>query len=224
MQNNIFSKVNVSTRILILMLISLIILVANSMYLLIFMSIFFVIFLILTNKSVKFYIDSIKNVNIWLLFIFITYIIIFRNVLNSIVFIYKIILIVLYVKQFSLTVNFSKLVSGIKTLFKFILKRENNKFSYNLVIFIYFVKYYIGSKRKIFDKYSFKQKIFYNFSLKHNILPRVFLSATKINKLESSLKLKFNKYNLEEIKKSSNIILCIFVLLFIVVFFKEVVL
>lgn len=223
MQNNIFSKVNVSTRILILLLISIIILIANSMYLLTFMSIYFVTLALLTNKSVKFYIETIKNVNNWLLFVFIAYIIIFRNILNSTILTYKIILIVLYVKQFSLTVNFSKLVSGIRTIFKFILKKENNKFIYSLVIFIYFVKYFIESKKIIKAKYSLSNKLRYNFSLKYNILPRVFLSISKINKLESTLKLKFNNYNLEENKKSSNFVLYVFLLLFIVAFFKEVI-
>lgn len=224
MQNNIFSKINVSTRILILLLLSLSIFIANSIYLIIFMSILSIILLILTNKSVKLYIFFLENVKTWLLFIFIAYIIIFRNVLNSFIFIYKLMLIILIVKQFSLTVNFQSLTSGVKTLLKPLNKFNLDKLSYDIVIFIYFINFYINSKKEIFTNYTLNKKISYSLSLKHNILPRLFLTISKINKLESSLRLKFCKIKFEKNNIKSNIILFAFLVLFIIVVFKEVIL
>lgn len=224
MQNSIFNKVNVSTRILALILLSLSILVAKSIYLMIFFLIFLIILVILTNKSVKFYIDSIKKVKFWLLFIFLTYIIVFRNILDSCIFIYKVILIIFIFKQFSLTVNFESLSNGIRTLLKPLRKLNLDKLAYDIVVFIYFVNEYLNSKKEIFSNYNYDKKIRYTFSLKYNIFPRIFFAISKINKLESSLKLKFYKSSNEEKNIASNMVLFIFIMLFIVVVFKEVIL
>lgn len=221
MQNNVFNKINVSTRILILLLLSSSILIANSIYLMLFMSIFFIILFILTNKSVKSYMKLLKNIKFLLLFIFITYIIIFRNVLNGLFFTYKIILIILYVKQFTLTVNFQNLNNGINSLLK---PMKLDKFSYDILIFIYFVTFYIISKEQVFTNYSGAKKEYYTFSLKYNVFPRIFLAVSKINMLESSLKLKFYKKDYENNSMLSNIVLSIFLLLFMVIVLREVIL
>ena len=225
MQNNIFSKINVLDRIIILLLLIVSIFVTNSIYLIIAFSIFVMIVAILTNKSVKFYIHLIKNVKLWLLFIFITYIIIFRSILGAFAFLYKVILVILIIKQFSLTVNFNSLASAIKTVFKPVKKIFNiDKISYNIAIFIYFINTYMKSKEEIFARYDLGNKIMYNFSLKYNIFPRVFLTMSKTNEFESSLKLKFYKIRFEPKNKISNIVLFSFVILFMVVIFKEVIL
>lgn len=223
MQNSVINKVNVATRILILQICSLIILLANSIYLIGFMSILFIVLLLLTNKNVKFYTNLIKKIITLLLFIFIAYIIYSRNILSSFVFIYKIILVILYIKQFSLTVNFNKFTSGIKTLFNSLKINKLDMISYNIVIFIYFIKYYINSKDEIFVNYNNNQKIMYIFSLKYNFLPRLFLSVSKVKKLESTLKLKYFSARLEQRNTLSTVILILFILLFIVVMFKEVI-
>ena len=224
MQNSIINRINVSTRILILLICSLIILLANSIYLISFMSILFILLLLLTNKNVKFYINLVKKIITLLLFIFIAYIIYSRDILFSFVFTYKALLIILYIKQFSLSVNFYKLTSGIKTLFNPLKIIKLDIISYDIVIFIYFIKYYINSKEEIFSNYDNDQKIIYTFSLKHNFLPRLFLSVSKIKKLESSLKLKYFSAKLEKKDTLSNILLMIFIFLMIVVIFKEVIL
>jgi len=225
MQNNIFSKINVLHRIIILLLLIVSIFVTNSLYLIIAFSIFVMIVAILTNKSVKFYIHLIKNVKLWLLFIFITYIIVFRSILGAFAFLYKVILVILIIKQFSLTVNFNSLASAIKTVFKPVKKIFNiDKISYNIAIFIYFINTYMKSKEEIFARYNLDNKIMYKFSLKYNIFPRVFLTMSKTNEFESSLKLKFYKIRFEPKNKVSNIVLFSFVILFMVVIFKEVIL
>ena len=225
MQNSIFSKVNVSARIIVLLFLVLSIFIAKSIYLLIFLTLLCSIFMILTNKSVKFYIDSIKNVKFWLLFIFIAYIIICRNILVSFVFIYKVILIIVVVKQFCMTVNFYTLTNGIMTLLNFVgVKFQSDKISYNIVNFIYFINTYIKSKKEIFNKYDSEKKLKYQFSFRYNIFPRVFLTIVKMERFESSLKLKFYEPKLEEKNLQSKIVLLIFLVLFIIVVLKEVIL
>ena len=225
MQNNILSKVNVSTRLIVLLLLVLSVFIAKSIYLLIFLTLLCSFIIILTNKSVKLYIDSIKNVKFWLLFIFITYIIICRNVLFSFIFTYKVVLVILIVKQFCMTVNFCTLTNGVMTLLNFIgVKFKMEKISYNIVSFIYFINTYIKTKREIFNKYDSDKKLKYQFSFKYNIFPRIFLTMSKMESLESSLKLKFYKPKLEEKNLQSKIVLLLFLLLFIVVVLKEVIL
>jgi len=225
MQNNIFSNINISTRIIVLLLLIFSIFIAKSIYLLIFLTLLCVILMMLTKKSVKFYIDSIKNVKFWLLFIFIAYIIICRNVLVSLGFIYKVILSVLIVKQFCISVNFCTLTNGFMTLLNFIgVRLKSDKISYNIVNFIYFINTYIKSKKEIFSKYDSEKKLKYQFSFKHNIFPRMFLTMSKMERFESNLKLKFYKPKLEEKNLQSKIVLLTFLVLFITVVLKEVIL
>lgn len=225
MQNNVFSKVNVSTRLIVLLIIILSIFIAQSIYLLIFLTLLSLLFILLTKKSVKFYIDSIKNVKFWLLFVFITYIIICRNVLVSFAFVYKVVLVILIVKQFCMTVNFYTLTNGIMTLLNIVgAKFKSDKISYNIVNFIYFINTYIKTKKEIFCKYDGEEKLKYQFSFKYNIFPRVFLTMSKMEGFESSLKLKFYEPKLEEKNLQSKIVLLIFLVLFIAVVLKEVIL
>lgn len=225
MQNSIFNKINVSTRILILIILVLSLLIANSIYFILFFSTLVLVLLILTNKSVKFYLDSIKNFKLWLLFSFIAYIIIVGNVLYSVRFIYKVILIILLLTQFSLTITFQSLTNGIKTLLRLFIKEAYlDKISYNVVSFIYFINFYINSKKDILRHYNEDKLIRYSFSFKRNVLPRLFLAASKTKKIESSLKIKFYEPKFENKSTKSNIVLFVFLLLFIIVIFKEVIL
>ena len=224
MQDNILNKINISTRILILMFCCLILLIVKSIYLVYFMIILVIVLMILSNKSVKEYINIIKNTQSWLIFILVVYIIFSRNIIGTFYLLLRLELIVLYISVFILTINFQKLTIGIKTIFSSLKIINMEKFSYNVVLFIYFINFYLTSKKEIFDKYTNEKKIIYIFSLKYNVIPRLFLSIFKVNKLESSLKLKFLSTKKEEQNKISNIVLTIFILLFIIVFFKEVIL
>ena len=225
MQNKFINKINVSTLIISLLFLLLIIFIANSIYLLSFITVLLLVLIILTNQSVKFYVESIKNTFLILLFVFIAYIIVTRNIIGSFIFLYKLILTTLYVKQFLLITKFQELVDGINTILKPISKKLNiNMISYNIVIFIYFIDIYINSKKEIFNNYNSKDKIIYTFSIKRNMFPRFFLTISKIKNIENSLKIKNYKINYESVNKESIICVCSFISLFIIVFFKEVIL
>lgn len=225
MQNKLINKINTSSLIISLLLLILIIFIANSIYLLSFLTTLLFVFIILTNQNVKFFVELIKNTFLILLFAFFAYIIITRNIIGSFVFVYKVILIILYVKEFLLITKFQELVNGINTILKPLTNKLNiNKISYNIVLFIYFTDIYINSKKEIFNNYVSLNKFTYTFSVKRNLCPRIFLTISKIKNLENSLKIKNYKINYECVNKKSTICIYLFTLLFIIVFFKEVIL
>ena len=154
MQNKFINKINASSLIISLLFLILIIFIANSVYLLSFITVLLFACIILTNQNVKFYVESIKNIFLILLFTFITYIIVTRNIIGSFVVLYKFILTILFIKQFFLVIKFEKLVNGINTVLKPLNRKINiNKISYNIAIFIYFINIYINSKKEIFNNY-----------------------------------------------------------------------
>ena len=160
-----------------------------------------------------------------MLFTFITYIIVTRNIIGSFVVLYKFILTILFIKQFFLVIKFEKLVNGINTVLKPLNRKINiNKISYNIAIFIYFINIYINSKKEIFNNYLSNNKFIYTFSIKRNLFPRIFFTISKIKNIENSLKIKNYKINYERENKESIIFVCSFIALFIIVFFKEVIL
>ena len=216
MQNN---GINVSSRIMCTLLLCLSIFFANSIYLIIFLSILCLIFIILTDKSVKEYIYLIKKFKFWLLFIFITYIMFFRNILNSLILCYKFILILFTLKQFSLTVNFESLNDGINSLLKRIIKNNSSKISYNVTLILYFIKFYINTPDKTNNLY-YENK----WSFKKYIIPKIYMVINKLTKLENALRLKCYKSKVESFSLKSIILEYLYLLLFIVVIFKEVIL
>ena len=155
MQNDIFKEVNVSSRIISLFFIIISLIIAKSLYYIIFVAILFAILFLLTNKSVKYYQEAIISVKFWLLFSLITYIIVMGSVLYSFVFTLKIMLIVLYIEQFFLTIKFEDLATGINTIIYLISKKiESTKIAYNIALTIYFIRFYINSKKTIIEKYN----------------------------------------------------------------------
>jgi len=219
MQNNIFNKMNVSSRLLILFLLVFSLMITGSLRFILLFTTFVLILLILNYKSVKYYLDLLKKFKFVLLFIFVTYIIILGNFLNTLIFLYKIILIFLLIDLFLSTVKFETLTNGIKTLLKPLEnKLKINKIALNVSLFIYFLIYYTDSKKEILLKGSTQK-----FNIKNNILPRLFLTNYKLKKIETDLKLKFYSPKFELNNRKSNIAVGVFVFVLMLVIFKEVI-
>ena len=179
MQNNIFNKINVSSRLLILLLLIFSLMLTSSLYFILMFTTFILILLMLNKKSVKYYLQLVKNLKFFLLFIFITYIIIVGNIFNTLLVFYKIVLVVLLIDLFVSTIKFQTLTNGVKTLLKPLEnKLRIDNIALNISLFIYFLVYYITSKEEILSKYS-NQK----FNLKNNILSRLFFTNYKLKKL-----------------------------------------
>ena len=114
------------------------------------------------------------------------------------------------------------MTNGVKTLLKPLIKKiDVDIVSYNIVSFIYFIKFYINSKKIILSKR--KNKICYKFSFKYNILPRILFAINELKKIESNLKLNFYEIKVENKNAKSKGLLIAFLLTFIVVIFKEVI-
>lgn len=222
MSNDFVKSVNVSTKIIVLTLILFSIMIANSLYYLSFILTLFLILFLLTNKSVKCYKETLINVKFGLLFALIAYIIVMGNITNSIIFVCKILLIILFIKQFSLTVKFEELCDGINTLLSSI-KIKNNKIAYHITLTIYFIKFYIYAKINIFKRYSSYQKIAYLFSLKYNIFPRALIATKKSKELEFGLRLKNYIPKIESKNLNSKIVLYFSIVIFMLVVLKEVI-
>lgn len=220
MQNKFYNDINVSTRIVLALILSLSMFIAKSIYLIIFLSILCYILILLSEKSVKHYLKLLKKLKFLLLFIFIAYIIIFRNITNSILFLYKLILVLFIIKQLSLTVNFENLNNGIKTLLKPIIKKNNDNISYDITLILYFISIYINSAKKLCNLNNNK---LFKLNLKYYIMPRLFITMAEINKLENGLKLKCYIPKFENKNIKSIFLQLIFSLLFIVVIIKEVI-
>ena len=219
MQNNIFNSINVSSRLLILFILMFSLMLTDSICFILMFSIFVLILLILNDKSVKCYIYLLKNIKFLLLFIFIAYIIMVGNIFSAILVLYKIILLILLIKIFLNGVNFQTLTNGIKTILKpFENKLKIDNISLNMSSFIYFLVYYINSNEIIMLRYSNTK-----FNLIKNILVRLYFTNYKLKKLESDLKLKFYSPKFEINNRKSNIVVYCFILLLILVIFKEVV-
>lgn len=224
MQNSFINKITVSSRILILVLLICTLFIAKSIFLIISISILTLIISILTNKSVKLYFNSIKKSISWLLFIFIVYIIIYSSVSNAFIFIYKLILSIVLIKGFLFTVNFNTLNSGIYKILKGFkkLKLDIESISYNITIYIYFLKYLFDSSDRIKKLQNINGKR--KYGIKYFLMPRLLNSINEVNNLENSLKLKYYNINEEKINVRSILLLVVFIILFITALFKEVIL
>lgn len=221
MQNN---EVTLSFKLLILLLLSATILIAKSLYLILFITVFSLIIIILNEKSVNIYINTLKKHAFLLLFIEIIYIIVCGNIVGSFLFLYKLVLITILIKNIMININFNKLHSAIYTLLipVLIFKIDLGKISFDITESIYFIKYFMESKRIINQLQDFKNKRKYN--LKHFWVPRLLYSNNKINLLNVNLEAKFYKLNKEKINIKSYIFLTIFIVIFIIALFKEVIL
>lgn len=224
MQNNFIEKINVSVRIVLLFILVISIFMAKSIFLILFITILTLIILILSNQSVKLCIETLKNNLVRLLFFSLMYIIIFRNIYSSMIFVYKFILIILILKCFVVHINFNKLSNGIYSFLTFFCKKkiQIEKISYTISIYIFLIIYFLDSKSKIKVLQFNSGKI--RYSIKNNWLPRLFMVMKDINILENNLKLKYFKITKEKNNFSSYVTLFLFIIFFIFVVFKEVVL
>jgi len=145
MQNKFIKSINMSTKILILLILIMSVLVSKSLYLISIITILVLIISIISNKCVKFYLDVLKNNFIWLLFFSIMYIIIFRNIYFYLILVYKLILITLILKVFTSNLNFDEFNFGVYTLLHPLKYTRLNikKISYNIAIYVFYIIYFI---------------------------------------------------------------------------------
>ena len=143
MRNNIIKTITPSVRILILILLILTLFLSNSKLLTLFVTVLTFLILILSNRTLNLYIQSIKKSTIWLIFSFAVYIIIYGSIIGSIVFLYKLILTIILIKCFILSTSFNELNSGIYKLLSPLKKFNLNikHLSFNTSLYTHYMIY-----------------------------------------------------------------------------------
>lgn len=224
LNNKLLSNVTNSTKLIILILLIMITVFAHSLYLLIFLTLLFIYLSIIEKATVKEYVSLIKNISYWLILLGVSYIIICRNILFLLLFIYKILLIVCLISLYLKKITFYKLNNSIYTLLTPLekLKVNTQKISYNLTYFIMFIITWNKSKAVIKNiqlKSGYKS---YNF--KNYFLPRMFYSSNKLCEINNTLKVRYYQNHKENVNLESIILTMIFLLIFIIAIKKEVIL
>lgn len=225
MQNNFITKISPIVRIFVLIILILMLLLAKSLYLILFITTLTLILFVKTDTKVNIYVKFLKRIIILLLIFFIEYIIIFRinSFISIILLLYKLLIITGLIKIYLLNVNFGDLHIGLYRLvypFK-ILNVNIEKLSYDIVLLMYFYKFVCDSKAEV----KRKQVLFgkKSFNIKNSIMPRIINAIQGLENFENSLKIKFYKLENKKIDFKSKIILCLFIIIFIVSIFKEVI-
>lgn len=224
LNNKFLSNVTNSTKLIILILLIMITVFAHSLYLLIFLTLLVIYLSIIEKSTVKEHASLIKNILYWLILLGVSYIIICRNILFLLLFIYKILLIVCLISLYLKKITFYKLNNSIYTLLTPLekLKVNTQKISYNLTYFIMFIITWNKSKAVIKNiqlKSGYKS---YNF--KNYFLPRMFYSSNKLCEINNTLKVRYYQNHKENVNLESIILTMIFLLIFIIAIKKEVIL
>lgn len=224
MLNELFKKITAFSRLVSIVLISLTLLLAKSIYLIIFITILLIIDILLTNIDIKYYFRFLKNILIWLAFILLIYILMLGMSFKAVVFIYKLILILLFIQSFLLKTNFDKLNYAIYKILRSLefLKVNVNSLSYNIALYIELVKIIDKNGNEI--KKSLQFYGLKSSGVKHFIIPVIMKSLNDVNDFENNIKLKMYERKVENQNWCSDIIMIIFAMIFMIAIFKEVIL
>ena len=224
LNNKFLSNVTNSTKLIILILLIMITVFAHSLYLLIFLTLLVIYLSIIEKATVKEYVSLIKNISYWLILLGVSYIIICRNILFLLLFIYKILLIVCLISLYLKKITFYKLNNSIYTLLTPLekLKVNTQKISYNLTYFIMFIITWNKSKA-VFKNIQLK-KGYKSYNFKNYFLPRMFYSSNKLCEINNTLKIRYYQNHKENVNLESIILTMIFLLIFIIAIKKEVIL
>lgn len=223
MQDNLIKKICPSIRIIINIILIIILLIARSIFLNLVLTILVLILLILSDFDIKIYLNLIKKFIPWLIFVFLTYIIIYVDILGALILLYKFILIIIVFRMFTFSMNFNDLNSGVYTIISPLnrLGLDSSTISFNITLYIYYLIYLSNSGNKIIKSQTINNKVKYN--VRHLLIPSLILSNNNINELKDYLKLNFYNVKKENINFKSKLLLSLFVVLLVISVFKEVV-
>lgn len=225
MQANIIKKISPIVRIIVSIILILCLLMAKSLYLILFITTFIIILLVVTDKKVKLYVNIAKKIIIILLFILFIYIIIMGKyqLLEILLLVHKTILVTLILAILLANTTFKELHEALY-MFLSIFKKNNqiSQFTLDLTLTFYFIKTLIFSSEEIKDRQVVNGKN--KKSIKHFIIPIFIYSVNKLNEFQEKLKISFYEINYSKVNLKSKIVLTLFLLIFIVCIFKEVIL
>ena len=223
-KDNFIKKIFPFERFLILIIIIICLFITKSIFLILFFTILTLLLFIITDKSIKVYVESLKKIIPLLLIYLIIYIIVLRkyNILFNLVLLYKILIIIILLKIYFLYTNFKEFHYGIyEILFPFkIFNIDIYKISLDFCLSFYFIKCFIDSFEYVNNAQLLSGTRKYN--LKNYILPMIISSINKLNQKVENLKIDLYNVNKTRSNVISKILLILFIILFIVCIFKEV--
>ena len=219
MYDNIIKDLNVSVKILIMLLLIFLLFIVKSLYFVMFELILTIILIISSNESIKKYVNSLKIFLVLLPFMIIAYIM-FKN--GALLVSLKVIVIILLLNIFIVTTSFLGLYNGIYTLFKLYYRNEKklNLKVLNISTKIYFLnRLFVGNEKldKAKSKGLNKRQILNYAKVKYN------LAKNDSEFIKNKLKLKIYSGRFERINRKSKIYLVLTILLSILVVLKEVI-
>ena len=219
MYDNIIKDLNVSVKILIMLLLIFLLFIVKSLYFVMFELILTIILIISSNESIKKYVNSLKIFLVLLPFVIIAYIM-FKN--GALLVSLKVIVIILLLNIFIVTTSFLGLYNGIYTLFKLYYRNEKklNLKVLNISTKIYFLnRLFVGNEKldKAKSKGLNKRQILNYAKVKYN------LAKNDSEFIKNKLKLKIYSGRFERINRKSKIYLVLTILLSILVVLKEVI-
>ena len=222
-QDNIIKKITPKERLLILLILIFCVMISKSIFLILFLTTLILILMIKTEKSVRYYVKALKKVSPLLLIYLVLYIIMLRrySFLPNLILLYKLLLITILIEIYVLNIDFKEFNCGIYGILKPLERFLNvEKLSHSLSLSIYYVKCLLDSFDNI--KYSQIKNGKRVFNIKNYLLPIFMNSIEKLTSKDETLKMTFFR-----VDNKSNIISKIFMVLFIIIFvvciFKEVV-
>lgn len=226
MQNNFITKVSPSVRLIALLILILTLLLAKSIYLILFITILTLILFVITDEKVNFYVKALKKLSLLLLIFLVAYIIMLKqqNIISIVLFSYKLLVIMVLILILFLNTDFKSMHEGFYGVL-LPLKKINldvEKISLDMTLSIWFIKFLMESKDEI--KYSQILKSKKVINIKNLILPCIIYSINKLDILQNNLKIEFYKLKYKRINLRSKILLGMFLMLFVVCLFKEVIL
>ena len=224
MRNKFLDNVLTSVKIIVLFLLIVTICVAKSIYLILSVIVLEIIIMLILSKSVKEYILFIKKNIFWLLIFLVTYILFFRDILGLITLTYKMILIIILVKLFINMISFESLNSAIYTFITplKLFKIDVEDCSLNISLSIYFIICFYQSSDYIakIKRISNKNKSF----IKYSLISRILFAQDSVDNKKINLNLKFYSVRKENLNIKSLLLLLIFIAIFIMTIYKEVIL
>ena len=146
------------------------------------------------------------------------------NIISIITLIYKLIVIMFFIKIFFFNIEFEGLHQALYGLI-LPLKKLNidvEKISSDVALSLYFITYVMNSKDEIKKIQMLRGKKTIN--IKNFLLPSLFYSINNLDRLQDGLKIKLYKLNYKKTNFGSKLLLIIFILLFVAILYKEVIL
>ena len=218
MPKSLLSEINPFVKLLIMFILIVSILIGKSFYLLLILGVIALIVILISDISVNKYVEEIKKIFMWLIFIFLAYIIILNN-RSILLFVYKTTLIIIFLETFLLSSSFDEIDSGINTIIRplKLFKYNTDSISLNITLSIFFLINLINLDYRSVDYDMFS----YSFYPKY-IISRILIVNDKINSYQMSLKLKFYKVKNYKFDTRDIILFVAFISFFIIVIYEEV--